>query len=285
MKFFVAVISLLFLVSFSSIQCEELTEKLEIKRTLKFANANDANNSLLVDNINGSIEVTGYDGDAVELVVHETITAESKRKIEEAKQKVKVDIEEERDRILLFVDAPWRCEDGSTNYRGYDYYGYEVECNFVLKVPRKVALRLKTINDGAIKVTNVEGKFVVENVNGDVRMRDIIGSGKARTVNGDVEVSFRINPTEESSFKTINGEVNVRLQDNLSADLEFKTMNGEVYSDFDVKSLPLKSPTMKRRNGMKVYKSGDSFSVRVGSGGPELSFDTLNGDIYVSKYE
>lgn len=281
------IVSLLMLIAIPSltVQSEELTEKLEIRRSLKFINANDANNSLLVDNINGSIEVTGYDGDVVELVVHETITAESKRKIEEAKQKVRVDIEEEGDRILLFVDAPWRCEDGSTNYRGYDYYGYEVECDFVLKVPRKVDIRLKTINDGTIKVTNVEGAFVVENVNGDVRLRDVSGSGKARTVNGDVEVSFKKNPTEESSFKTINGEVTVRLQENLSAVLEFKTMNGEVYSDFDVQSLPLKSPTMKRRNGMKVYRSGDSFSVRVGSGGPELSFDTLNGDIYVSKYE
>ncbi|MBI5215587.1 MAG: DUF4097 family beta strand repeat protein [Ignavibacteriae bacterium] len=281
------IVSLLMLIAIPSltVQSEELTEKLEIRRSLKFINANDANNSLLVDNINGSIEVTGYDGDVVELVVHETITAESKRKIEEAKQKVRVDIEEEGDRILLFVDAPWRCEDGSTNYRGYDYYGYEVECDFVLKVPRKVDIRLKTINDGTIKVTNVEGAFVVENVNGDVRLRDVSGSGKARTVDGDVEVSFKKNPTEESSFKTINGEVTVRLQENLSAVLEFKTMNGEVYSDFDVQSLPLKSPTMKRRNGMKVYRSGDSFSVRVGSGGPELSFDTLNGDIYVSKYE
>lgn len=270
---------------YATIRCEEQTEKIEIKRTLKFADASNGKNALLVDNINGSIEVTGYDGDVVELLVHETITAESKQKIEEAKRKVKVDIEQESDRILLFVDAPWRCEDGSTNYRGYDYYGYEVECNFVLKVPHKVALHLKTINDGAIKVTNVEGKFVVENVNGNVRMKDIAGSGKARTVNGDVEVSFRRNPTEESSFKTINGEVNVRLQENLSADLEFKTMNGEVYSDFEVKSLPLKSSTKQRRNGMKVYRSGDSFSVRVGSGGPELSFDTLNGDIYISKYE
>ncbi|TAK54905.1 MAG: hypothetical protein EPO24_12705 [Bacteroidetes bacterium] len=267
-----------------TVRCEEKTETIEIKKSLNFSGSTGEPNSLLVDNVNGSIEVTGYDGTTVELIVHETIVARSERKLEEAKQKVNVDITEEGDRILLYVDGPWRRANGECDYRGSDYYGYEVQCDFELKIPRSTKIELKTVNDGAITVSNIEAGFIVTNVNGDVRIRDVSGSGKAHTVNGDVEVSFKKNPTEKSSFKTINGEVDVKFQENLSADLEFKTLNGEVYSDFNVTSLPVKAATEKRRNGKRVYSRGDSFSVRVANGGPELSFNTINGDITVAKY-
>ncbi len=265
--------------------CKAESEKQEIKKTLKFTAGEKGSRSLIVDNISGSITVTGYDGDEVQLVVHETISGESDSRIADAKKEVSIETNEDGDRIRIYVDGPWRRSDGSTNYRGYDYYGYEVLCDFELKVPRKTNVRLKTVNDGAIKVTDVEGKFDVSNVNGNVRMADISGSGKAHTVNGDIEVSFKTNPLNESSFKTVNGEIDVKFQENLQADLEFSTMNGEVYSDFNVKSIPTKSKFSRKHNGMKVYKRGDSFSMRVGEGGPEISLNTLNGDITVAKYE
>ncbi len=265
--------------------CEAASEKQEINKTLKFSTGDKDSHSVLVDNINGAITVTGYDGDDVQLIVHETIHGESERRIADAKKEVTIETNEDGDRIRIYVDGPWRRSDGSCNYRGYDYYGYEVVCDFELKIPYKTNIKLKTVNDGAIKVTNVEGSFEVNNVNGNVRLTDVSGSGRAITVNGDVDVSFKKNPTEESSFKTINGEVNIKFQDNLKADLEFKTMNGEVYSDFEMKSIASKPTSFSRHGGMKVYKSGDSFSVRVGDGGPDISFDTLNGDITVSKYE
>jgi hypothetical protein len=39
----------------------------------------------------------------------------------------------------------------------------------------------------------------------------------------------------------------------------------------------------RRRDGHFVYEKGRSFGVRVADGGPELSFDTLNGNIYVRR--
>jgi hypothetical protein len=201
--------------------------------------------------------------------------------VEVAKSEVTLDIKEESDRISVYVDAPWRKQDGSVNYRGWEYYGYEVEYDFELKVPRMLRMVLKTVNDGDIDVEHVTGEFQVLNVNGDIVMKDVAGSGRATTVNGDVTVKFAKNPSEECSFKTVNGTVDVEFPEPVSAALRLKTMNGDVYTDFPVKHVAQEA-SYKEKHGKRVYKSGDSFVVEAGSGGPELSFDTLNGDIYLS---
>jgi len=258
----------------------DVIDKDTVKRTLKFGDAS-ADHKLIVDNVNGSISVTGYDGSEIELVAYRKVKAESNSRLEEAKAEVTLDIKEESDRVLVYVDAPWRKQDGSVNYRGWEYYGYEVEYDFELKVPRKLRVLLKTVNDGDIDVEHITGNFEVRNVNGDVRMKDIAGSGAAVTINGDVNMTFSKNPTAECEFKTINGTVEVEFPEPVSASLRLKTMNGDVYTDFPVKHVPQEA-SYKEKHGRRVYKSGDSFVVEAGSGGPELSFDTLNGDIYLS---
>jgi DUF4097 and DUF4098 domain-containing protein YvlB len=261
---------------------QKVHDKEDIKRTLAFS-PSAATRKLVVDNIDGPIMVSGYDGNAVELVIHKTITAESDEKVKEAKEKVTVQITEEPDRIVLYVDAPWRCKDGSVHNRGPEYYGYEVSCDFEIRVPVKTDIVLKTMNDGDIEVSSVEGSYDVENLNGAVEMTSIRGAGKATTLNGDVKVAFTGNPGMPCTFKTLNGEVEVRFKDGLSADLDLKTMNGEVFTDFPVKGLPPKTAEMEVRHKKKIYRSGDSFSVRVGSGGPALAFETMNGNIYIVK--
>ena len=89
------------------------------------------------------------------------------------------------------------------------------------------------------------------------------------------------------SFKAIgnfavNGRVNVTLPASLSADLRLKTMNGGLYTDFDTTPLPSRS-TAERRDGKFIYRADRYASVRVGKGGPELTFETLNGDVQVRK--
>jgi opacity protein-like surface antigen len=272
--------ALLILGSASGGRSADVVDRDTLKRTLKFGDPAAAHR-LLIDNINGSINVVGYDGADVQLVAYRKIRAESADRLAEAKREVTLDVREESDRILVYVDGPWRRDDGSVNYRGWDYYGYEIGYDFELKVPGDLMMTLKTVNDGDIGVRDVAGDFELRNVNGDIDMKDVAGSGKATTVNGDVVVSFRKNPSDECSFKTVNGKVDVEFPEAVSAAFRLRTMNGDVYTDFPVKHVPQKASYNEKR-GKRVYKSGDSFVVEAGSGGPELSFDTLNGDIYLS---
>jgi hypothetical protein len=263
---------------------QKVHENQEIRRTLKFA-PDAQQRQLVVDNISGEISVTGYDGADVQLVAHEEIEGESKEKIEEAKREVVLDIKEEGNKIILYVDAPWRCRDG-VNYRGWHYYGYDVTYDFELKVPHKTSLYLKTVNHGKVLVDDVEGEFEVRDVNAGIEMTRINGPVNAVTVNGPVKVSFTRNPQSDCFFKTVNGKVEVTLRNGLNADLAFKTFNGQVYTDFEVTGLPRKVATIERRSGRrKIYRRGEYFSVRAGKGGTEFSFDTLNGNIYVLKQD
>ena len=111
-------------------------------------------------------------------------------------------------------------------------------------------------------------------------MTSVAGSGSAKTVNGPVTVSFTENPQDPSEFTTVNGNVDITFQDGLSADLKMKTFNGGLFTDFDVEPLPQPaSASGERRNGRFVYRSNSFTRVRAGRGGPEHSFETLNGNV------
>ena len=104
------------------------------------------------------------------------------------------------------------------------------------------------------------------------------GSGLVSTLNGKVKVTFSKNPAKATQFKTLNGSVDVYFQNGLNADLKFKKLNGGIYSDFEVTALP-QTVAGDSKNGRFVYRSDRQTAGRVGKGGPELSFDTLNGSI------
>ncbi len=261
----------------------DVIHKEEIRKTLGFSAAPGEANRLVVDNISGSIEVVGTGEAQITLVAHETIRAESEERVSVAKEKVRLEITEEPGRIRLYVDAPWRRDDGSIHGMDCDFYGYSVTYDFELRVPARTDLYLKTINEGEISVKNAEGAFQIINVNGGIAMSGLKGSGEFRTVNGDIKIGFARNPQSASTFKTVNGQVEVGFQDDLSADLRLKTFNGEVYTDYEVASLPSEPPERAVHGRKRRYRTGESFLARVGRGGPSLTFDTLNGSIYIVK--
>jgi hypothetical protein len=181
--------------------------------------------------------------------------------------------------VRFYVDGPFRCKNGGIHI-DHDP-GYEVTYDFELQAPQDTAIDLKTINDGEIRVENIAGDYKVDNINGGVEMSELSGSGKVYALNGKVTVTFRGNPRSTSSFGSLNGEVRVSFQPDLNADLRFKTFNGAVYTDYQVTYLPLPAAAAERHGTKYVYKSNEWQAVRVGRGGPELSFDAFNGNIRI----
>lgn len=252
-----------------------------ITRTLSFAAG--GGRTLDVRNINGFIHVEATNDASVQLSIRKVIRAETKDDLAEAQRDVRLDFRDSAPRVEATVtDRRGHVCGEPRNDRGerWDRVHYDVRFDFTIRVPRDVALRLCTINGGDVIVNGTRGDFEINNVNGLIEMKAVAGSGRAHTVNGPVTVTFTANPKEASSFKSVNGNIDVSFVEGLSADLAMKTFNGGLFTDFDVQ--PIASTATgsgERRNGRFVYRANEHTRVRVGSGGPEITFETLNGNV------
>lgn len=277
----------------------KVKESENIEKNLSFAGGTQPQ-TLKIDNIFGSINVSGYNGKTVKLTAKKTIRAKTDETLEKAKKEVKLDISTDGNRIDVVVDGPFRNGKCCCNW-DTDELGYIVKYDFQVKVPFKTGLYVKTINEGDVDVTDIQGEstiknvngkisikklngdFLVHTVNGRIMMEGITGSGKAHTVNGKVKVLFDKNPVSGCSFKTINGNLELNCLRGLSAEFKLKTFNGDIYSDFPVTYLPASLEKGERKKGKYVYKSSRFQGVRIGDGGPTIKMNTLNGNIIISK--
>jgi len=234
--------------------------------------------AIQVHNILGSIEVTGGDGDGVQMDVDETFYAESNEALERARKDVTLDFDQ--DPGLLKMEVKYRSRCPLPDCRGFEGPRYAVEMNFRLRVPRDSDLTLRTVGGRGVHVRGVSGTFSISNVNGGVTMEEIAGSGTARTVNGPIKVTFHENPRNDSEFASLNGGVDLYFAKNLSADFRFKTFSGSVDSDFPILARPM-GPIEERRGAALYFRTNSVAGGQVGAGGPLIRVESLNGDVRI----
>ncbi len=161
--------------------------------------------------------------------------------------------------------------------------------NLVVQVPMNASLDLRTVN-GRIDVTGINGDLDVGSTNSSIELKDVAGAVSATTVNGSVVVNMtRVTADKPMSFSTLNGRIEVSLPGDTKARLRLKTTNGAIYSDFDVKMEPDNAkPVVEDARGQ-----GGKYRIRmdhsngvygsINGGGPEYSFQTMNGTILIHK--
>ena len=235
---------------------------------------------LLVDNVDGYVHVTGVPGSEVRITARKTIKAESDADLQQARSEVKLDITEKPGTVSAYYDAPWRCNGNGGSCHDTQRRFYTVSYDIEVEVPFAAKLFVSDVNGGDIHIDKTQGDFEINGVNGGIHMTAVAGSGSVHTVNGPVSIHFARNPTGACSFKSVNGSLDAYFQPQLSADLLFKTFNGQVYSDFEVAGRAVPATAVTDRSGGKfIYHSSGVSGARTGDGGPELSFDTLNGSV------
>jgi hypothetical protein len=157
-----------------------------------------------------------------------------------------------------------------------------------ITVPRRSSLQLKCLNDGDIRVEQVDGEIEADNLNGKITLINVSGSVLAHSLNGAVFATLdRIDPSKPMSFSTLNGDIDVTLPDNVRANVRMKTDNGEIYSDFDVKldagSHVETNEGGKRQDGRYHLRFDRTLRGSINNGGPEFQFTSFNGQIYIRK--
>ncbi len=263
--------------------------------TKRFTFAKQGNtNVLVIDNLNGNVEVEGGTGNEVVIEIKQKVSAKNEAKLAIGKQESPIQFEQNADSIIAYVPRSTKdcCKDAEKGWSRERLYqwgdnDYESRQDFKVSVPKNTNLYLRTVNKGDIKVANIDGQLMVSNINGSITLDKIAGITSATTINGKVMVTYTANPPQDSEYKTLNGTITVNYQENLSADLTFKSMHGEFYTDFQISEYLNSVVEKKEGSGndenKKKYKISSRPSIRIGRGGAKHSFESLNGDIYVKK--
>jgi len=256
-------------------------------------------NTLIVANINGSIDVVGYAGDKVVLEVEKIIQAKTQERLQKGKQEIQLGMIDRADTLIFYVRGD--CNMFSENNKGFRFndkrWGYhwensdgdddcrqvfEYKLNFTLKVPFAVHLQLSTINDGNITVENVKGSVSASNVNGSIKLSNLTKEASASTINGDVDIEYDHNPESDCRFYTLNGDINANFQKGLVADLSFESFNGSFFTNVNqLASLPPEIEKSTKGEGIKYKLKGNRY--QIGKGGAHLDFETFNGNVYLKE--
>ena len=258
-------------------------------QTREFALPNATGGVLALYNLDGFVHVQGYAGQKVVVDVDETISADDSAALEAGKKELRIAFDQSGDSIIVYTAEPY----DTRPHRRWTYYDdrdrneidYRYSLSYTVKVPFGINLIVSTVNNGDIDVQDVTGSLKVNNVNGPVSIKNAKGVTNARTINGNLTVSYTSVPPDGSKYYTLNGALTVTYPADLSADLQFKSMNGRFYTDFpQVEILPVTvTKNTQPRDGGTVYKLDIDKRVRIGSGGKLFRFETMNGNIYIKK--
>jgi DUF4097 and DUF4098 domain-containing protein YvlB len=276
---------LLLLLALLTLAAQAQSRKESIKKTATFRGS-AANRVLSVENIQGDVVVEAYNGDQVVLEAQKTITAKDAADVAKGMQELQVQLVEAGDSIYVYLEAPFihrkKNRNRSFNMDRKDA-DYRFHVNMTLKVPAKIKVLAATINEGELRVSQVQGPIRARHVNGAITLTGVKGPVDAHTVNGQIDVTFSTDSPPASTFKTINGNVNAYYPARLHGNLSFKSMHGEFFTDLkDVELQPAKVVrNTSQKENQTVYKIDKRQHYKAGKGGAELSFETLNGNIYL----
>jgi len=234
--------------------------------------------------LNGSIRVVGYEGKDVQLTA----------RVRSDGSEVENDHDDDSQRAKsagmrrLHNTSTGLVVEEDDNIMEVQIEGMNRTVDVTLKVPHRISLELNTTNDGDINVDGVEGEFEVNNTNGPVTLTNVSGSVVAHALNEDLVVRFlKVDPKKSMSFSSMNGDIDVTLPAAVKADVRIKSDNGEIYTDFDIQMSqhsPRVEETKERTKGKKYQVRVDnSMTGSLNGGGPELRFESFNGNIYIRK--
>lgn len=265
---------------------------------------------LELSNTNGSVEITGWDRDSID--VSGTKYASDQAALGE----IQVKVSAEGNRASIETNMPKSHWSGSHGAR------------FHVRVPRKIRLERAETTNGSVTVEDLEGggrvrstngklslarltgDYDVQTTNGSIQIDDCNGAEKAETTNGGIRARIkqgaitaqstngtldltvekptdsrpiRVSTTNGSltlalaefhgnpvTAETSHGTVTLRLPSDTNANLEAETSMASISSDLSLSSVE--------------ERSKHSLRGRLGNGGASISASTHMGSIRIQRY-
>jgi DUF4097 and DUF4098 domain-containing protein YvlB len=253
-----------------------------------------------VSNVQGSVKVTAWDRNEVELVAH----LES--------DKDELEFEATPDLVTIEVDRP----EGK--------FRHDEDANLTIRVPKGAKLEIDTVSadisvtgargdqrlesvsgtvrtqaydapvslasvSGEITLTGNNGKAAVrtENVSGATTVSGIRGSYEGEVVSGTIEAT--IAAAERLQLETVSGSVDVRAELTSSARVEMESVSGRlaltlkppVNASFDIESFSgdIENCFGPDPRDTSKFTPGSELSFSQGKGDATVEMQTLSGEI------
>lgn len=235
----------------------DFAEREEIRRSYTLKPGAD----VIVSGVNGRVDVETSETDHAEVL----IVRSAKKREDLQYRKIKIDHDQSELRIRLDNDRRSFFSSFGSRPEGRQ--------RVILKLPRKVNFITNGVN-GDVAVGEMDGGVDVRGVNGKINIAQVTGGASFRGVNGKIDATIaKLSTGREIDINGVNGNATLRFIGDVNADVEAHGHNGRVESD-----LPnLQENKDERRHGR--------YSARIGTGGPQIEINGVNGNIFLTKAE
>lgn len=218
-----------------------------------------------VDNVNGAVVVTGWEGSRVRVEAVKKVRAGSRSRAREAMKRMEIRVDHRPDRLEVETRHP----SGSDGFLAWLFGNHvQSQVDYALSVPRGARVEVDTVN-GKVEVRRVEGPLEVGTTNGGVAVSDARGPVDASTTNGAIRVEITdLSEDRRMRLSTTNGGIRLVLPRDARVTVDASTTNGGI----DLENLPADVRSRGRRH----------LRAEVGGGGPEIRLTTTNGGIKIA---
>jgi len=212
-----------------------------------------------VSNINGKIEVTPGQGNAVEIIAKKIGRGASAEAAKQALERISI-VDSTSGGVIKVETKVDRSGGGLFNHSAG-------QVEYTVHVPASAELKVTTVN-GGVEITGVNGRITAETTNGGVRARDIGGPIEASTTNGGVDVDLTAVAADGVRLECTNGGVKLRLPADAKATISARVSNGGI--DTEGVTLQTRGESSRRR-----------LDADMNGGGPRIQLEGTNGGITI----
>jgi DUF4097 and DUF4098 domain-containing protein YvlB len=228
-----------------------LPAQAEVKQEFHKTVPLSANGSVSVDNINGSVEITGWNRNEVQIDAVKSASDQQKL-----------------DDLTIEVNAGSSSVEIKTKYPEHMFNNNPGSVQYTLHVPQNARIDKINLVNGSLTAQKLTGEINANLVNGKIQASYLTGEADLATVNGTIDVTYNsLKDVREIKLKSVNGSVNLTLPPSPNADVDASAVNGSITTDF-----PLT---------VKGHLVGKSMSGTLGSGGVHIELNNVNGSIHL----
>jgi DUF4097 and DUF4098 domain-containing protein YvlB len=225
---------------------------------------------LSVTNLNGGIDIIGWDGDKV------TVNAVKKSTYgTETLNRVNISVSQTENHLEIVTKYP-------------DQKFVQAEVDYTIKVPYNVTIETVTTTNGAIDINNGSGDLLASTSNGAITLTDIEGIVSATTSNGHIEIR---RTTGVSDVRTSNAAITAEVY-SFQDDIRIETSNAAISLYLNPQ---LNATVDMITSNSKIHLQGIALNVSLledthvigtlGENGKRIDVHTSNANIYIYNLE